>query len=58
MPEKSVILKLSGRIDSGNSEMVKQELLHELAGKDTDTVILDAAELSGISGAGMRMLLQ
>ena len=58
MSENSVVLKLHGKIDSGNSETVKEELLSELARHEAEKVILDAGALTDISGSGLRMLLQ
>ena len=57
-PGNSIIMKLSGRIDSDNSETVKQELLSGLEGEDFSCVVLDADDLTYISSAGLRMLLQ
>ena len=56
--ENTTILELCERIGSDNSEAVRKELLSELAGKEKEPVILDAARLTYISGAGIRMLLQ
>ena len=61
MAERSgdfIIVKLCERIDAHNCETVKQELLSELEGNDPVSVILDAEDLTFISNAGLRMLLQ
>ena len=54
----SIRLKLGGRIDADNSETVQQALLSELEERNPASVVLDADELSYISSAGLRMLLQ
>ncbi|MBP5618036.1 MAG: ATP-binding protein [Clostridia bacterium] len=51
------IVKLSGRIDSGNAAQTEQDLLAQLAGK-SGSVELDAADLQYISSAGLRVILR
>lgn len=54
----AIKIELTGRIDSGNAEEVKKDLLSR-AGDDRDTpVILDAQDLEYISSAGLRAILQ
>ena len=48
---------LSGRIDSSNSEAVKEELLGTV-GDAKGAVVIDASDLEYISSAGLRILLQ
>lgn len=50
------IMKLSGRIDSGNAAEIESKLLAEL-GNETSAV-LDARELEYISSAGLRVILR
>ena len=58
MKSNSEIIKLSGRIDSGNAAEVEQEIQAQLAGKNADAVVLDAAALEYISSAGLRVILR
>ena len=50
------ILKLSGRIDSGNAAATETELLAQLG--EATGVVLDAKELEYISSAGLRVILR
>ncbi len=50
-------LELKGRIDSNNAAQVEAELLSALDGQERSSVVLDAAELSYISSAGLRVIL-
>lgn len=52
-----MIIKLSGRIDSGNSTEVEERILKELEGNDSEEVIFDASELEYISSSGLRTIL-
>ena len=53
-----VIVFLEGRIDSSNSETIRNEL-DEIAAANTEReLVLDAEELQYISSAGLRVLLQ
>lgn len=53
-----VIVFLEGRIDSSNSETIRNEL-DEIAAANTECeLVLDAEELQYISSAGLRVLLQ
>ena len=58
MSDNSVTLKLSGRIDSENSDAVKQDLLVRLEETEADSITFDAEGLTYISSSGLRMLLQ
>ena len=58
MSENPILLKLSGIIDSENSESVKRKLMSELERENPESIVLDAEELVFISSAGLRMLLQ
>ena len=58
MSGNTVTFKLRGRIDSDSSAAVRAELFRELEGKRQDCVVLDAEELTYISSAGLRLLLQ
>ncbi len=49
-------IKLSGRIDSENAAAVEEELRGQIAGDNTP-VVLDAADLSYVSSAGLRVIL-
>ena len=50
--------ELKGRIDSNNAAQIEEELTALLAGESGDAIDLDAAELSYISSAGLRVLLR
>ena len=50
-------IKLSGRIDSSNSDAVKEQLLGQVGDAPGD-VVIDASDLEYISSAGLRILLQ
>ena len=50
------VIKLFGRIDSGNAAQVEAELLAQIP--DGAAVVLDAQELDYISSAGLRILLR
>ena len=61
MPDESnniVRIKLPGRIDADNISAVKQEIWEQLDVEDMDGILLDAGDLSYISSAGLRMLIQ
>ena len=58
MNSNSVIVKLTGRIDSGNAAQVEQDVQAQLAGKSADAVVLDASTLDYISSAGLRLILR
>ncbi len=51
------LIKLFGRIDSNNAAEAEKDILDRLAGSGAESVILDAAELSYISSAGLRSIL-
>lgn len=48
---------LSGRIDSNNAAATERSLYERLAGKENKPVVLNAAQLSYLSSAGLRVLL-
>lgn len=53
-----MIVKLSGRIDSGNAAEVEERITKEIEGKSPDeALIIDASELEYISSAGLRTIL-
>ena len=52
------VVELSGHIDSGNASEVEQRIFSELAQIGGSEVVLDAAGLSYISSAGLRVLLR
>ena len=53
----SVFLRLSGRIDSGNSAEAEKEIFRITEGAPSCPVEIDAEELEYISSAGLRVLL-
>lgn len=55
---ENVVLFLSGRIDSGNSQDVRAAMQEVLAGAGGLPVVIDAEALEYISSAGLRVLLQ
>jgi len=54
----TVVLKLSGRIDSNNAAQVEKDLMEKLEGKKGVPVELDAEGLDYISSAGLRVILR
>ena len=50
-------IDLIGRIDSGNAQVVEQNILQQLKNYSGGTVVLDAAGLQYISSAGLRVIL-
>ena len=58
MSEQTVMIKLSGRIDSNNASDVEKSIQEQLADKEGALVIMDASELEYISSAGLRVLLR
>ncbi|MBR6472474.1 MAG: ATP-binding protein [Firmicutes bacterium] len=53
-----VTIKLTGRIDSGNSAEVENDILRQLEGKGIVPLILDASDLAYTSSAGLRVILR
>ena len=53
----SVFLRLSGRIDSGNSAEAEKEIFRITEEAPSGPVEIDAEELEYISSAGLRVLL-
>ena len=58
MNNDRIVIRLSGRIDSGNAADNENRILSELAGTGASGVVLDAEELSYISSAGLRVILR
>ncbi|MBQ7475631.1 MAG: phosphotransferase [Clostridia bacterium] len=56
--KEKLILKLSGRIDSGNAAAVEKDLLDRLSGAGDVRVVIDASDLEYISSAGLRVILR
>ena len=55
--EGQLRIELKGRIDSGNAADTEKEIFEKLQGHEGCSVLLDAAELSYISSAGLRVIL-
>ena len=53
-----ILLKLSGRIDSGNASQVEQEIMEIAQEAPAAAVTIDAEGLEYISSAGLRILLR
>ena len=51
------MIKLQGRIDSGNAAETEQSVLSQITEKDGEAIVLDASDLEYISSAGLRILL-
>ncbi len=51
-------IDLKGRIDSNNAAQIEKDILAQLQGCASDSVILDAANLQYISSAGLRLILR
>ena len=51
------VIKLKGRIDSGNSQSVQDDILSQIP-KGTASAVIDASELEYISSAGLRVILR
>ncbi len=58
MNSYAVILKWTGRIDSGNAQSVESESLSRLSGSAGSDVVIDASGLDYISSAGLRVILR
>ena len=54
----SIVIKLSGRIDSGNAAQIEQGILDMLSGVAEVGVVFDAEGLEYISSAGLRVILR
>ena len=50
-------IKLTGRIDSSNAAMIEMRINEQIAA-DTTELVLDAADLTYISSAGLRVILR
>ncbi|MBR1444885.1 MAG: STAS domain-containing protein [Firmicutes bacterium] len=57
LKKENNVIKLSGRVDSGNAKLFEEELIAAV-GENTDKVTLDAEELEYISSAGLRVFLK
>ena len=55
---KSMTIKLSGRINSENVAKVEEDIWSQLEGQDVSALHLDASELEYISSAGLRAILR
>ena len=55
---KTLTVKLSGRIDSGNAESTERELNLIVAENPAESVVLDAEGLEYLSSAGLRVILR
>lgn len=53
-----ITVALEGRIDSGNSADVEEEIRGAIGGRKPASVILDAEDLEYISSAGLRVILR
>ena len=58
MEDRSVTIKLNGRIDSDNAEEVEREIIAQLPKDENCEVIFDAHDLQYISSAGLRTILR
>ena len=58
MNDSVLVIKLTGKIDSSNATAVGQEIARQRAAKEYQTLIFDAKELTFISSAGLRILMQ
>ena len=56
--DNTVMIRLSGRIDSANSAEIENDILKQLEGKMDTAVTLDVEELEYISSAGLRVILR
>ena len=56
--DNTVMIRLSGRIDSANSAEIENDILKQLEGKTDTAVTLDVEELEYISSAGLRVILR
>ena len=52
------IINVSGRIDSTNAAAAESDILAEIAGKESEDVVIDASALEYISSAGLRVILR
>lgn len=57
MEEKSIQIKLSGRIDSNNAAQTEEAIMEQLKDAGEGELVVDAAELEYISSAGLRVIL-
>ena len=54
----ALVIKLSGRIDSGNAAQAEEEIQAIIAENGASSLIIDVQELEYISSAGLRILLR
>ena len=54
----ALVIKLSGRIDSGNAAQAEEEIQAIIAESGASSLIIDVQELEYISSAGLRILLR
>ena len=55
--DNEIRINLSGRVDSGNAAQTEEYIQNEIGGRSDAAVVLDAADLSYISSAGLRVIL-
>ena len=59
MEDRTLVIALSGSIDSANAPRIEQEILQAVTdGSDPDGIVLDCENLEYITSAGLRMILR
>lgn len=58
LDDNTLVVFLSGRVDSSNAEAVEQEVQSIIAANSADSLMLDAEDLVYISSAGLRVILR
>ena len=56
--DDSLIINLSGRVDSGNAQDVEEAIKEVLGANPSDAITLDLDDLEYISSAGLRVILR
>ena len=56
--DASLIINLSGRVDSGNAQDVEEAIKETLNANPSDAITLDLDDLEYISSAGLRVILR
>ena len=54
----TLVIKLNGRVDSGNAPEVEEQIMKACADNEHEKVVLDVQELEYISSAGLRVVLK